>query len=65
MAANINIQPGKSLNDIHCFECHESGCVYNDSGTCIYNIAKIQINYCRACHEENALAEVELMFGNN
>lgn len=34
------------------FTCNSKSCLYNQYGRCIYNIAPIQIQAGRACHEE-------------
>lgn len=42
------------------FDCDEyTGCQYNIDGRCIFRVARLQIEYGRACHEDVVQNEVE------
>ena len=55
----MQLEDGKTPYSENTFDCDYSGCIYQASGRCVYNVSKIKSRISKACYEELVEAENE------
>lgn len=55
----MELQNGKTSFSEGTFACDNVCCCYNESGRCVYNVARLQVRNGRACYEDLRQAEIE------